>query len=42
MILAGFGWFHVLVTTLNFISLAGKFLVCLAGKKEQIIFSQQY
>ena len=26
----------------NFIFLAGKFLVCLAGKKEQIIFSQQY
>ena len=26
----------------TFIFLAGKFLVCLAGKKEQIIFSQQY
>ena len=26
----------------NFIFLAGKFLVCLAGKKEQIIFSQHY
>ena len=26
----------------NLIFLTGKFLVCLAGKKEQIIFSQQY
>ena len=26
----------------NFIWLAGKFLVCLAGKKEQIMFSQQH